>query len=132
MEQSERITVDAHSLLWYAHKDSNALLSKTALTAIQKAERYGTIYVPIVALLEILWLIEKGKYPISFKSLKDILKSNIAFEIIPLTYDLMEILEELQKMELHDRVIVATAIMTDTYLVTKDTVISKVYGRVIW
>jgi len=35
-------------------------------------------------------------------------------------------------MELHDRVIVATAIFTDTFLVSKDIKISKVYDRVIW
>jgi PIN domain nuclease of toxin-antitoxin system len=132
MEQSKRITVDAHTLIWYAHKGSNVMLSDTALKAINEAEGYGTIYVPIIALLEVLWIIEKGKYPISFKSLKDTLKRNIAFEIVPLTYTLMEISEELKNMELHDRVIVATAIMTDTELVTKDTIISRVYNRVIW
>lgn len=132
MEQGKRITIDAHSLIWYVHKDSNVKLSKKAFDAIYEAERHGTIYVPIVALMEILWLIEKGKYPISFESLKDALKRDIAFEIMPLTYELMELSEGLKGVELHDRVIVATAIMTDTDLVTKDLVISKAYNRVIW
>jgi len=132
VEQGKRITIDAHSLIWYVHKDSNVKLSKKAFDAIYEAERHGTIYVPIVALMEILWLIEKGKYPISFESLKDALKRDIAFEIMPLTYELMELSEGLKGVELHDRVIVATAIMTDTDLVTKDLVISKAYNRVIW
>jgi len=58
MEQGKRITIDAHTLIWYVHKDSNVRLSKPALDAIHMAESYGTIYVPIVALLEILWMIE--------------------------------------------------------------------------
>ena len=62
---------------------------------------------------------EQSKYPISF-------------EIMPLTYELMELSEGLKGVELHDRVIVATAIMTDTELVTKDLAISKAYNRVIW
>ena len=132
MEQGKRITIDAHSLIWYVHKDSNVKLSGKAFDAIHEAERYGIIYVPIVALLEILWLIEKGKYPISFKSLKDVLKRNLAFETVPLTYELVELSEGLKGVELHDRVIVATAIMTDTELVTKDLTIPKAYGRVIW
>ena len=132
MEQGKRITIDAHSLIWYVHKDSNMKLSKMAFDTIYEAVNFGTVYVPIVALLEILWLIEKGKYPLSFESFKDILKRNVAFEIMPLTYELMELSESLKGVELHDRVIVATAIMTDTELVTKDLAISKAYNRVIW
>lgn len=132
MEQSKRITVDAHTLIWYVHKDSNVKLSKPALDAIHEAEIYGTIYVPIVALLEILWLIEKGKYPISFQSLKDVLRRSIAFEVVPLTYELMELSEGLKNVELHDRTIIATAIITDTELVSSDIEVSKIYKRVIW
>jgi PIN domain nuclease of toxin-antitoxin system len=132
VEQSKRITIDAHSLIWYLHEDSNVKLSKIAFDAIHEAVSFGTVYVPIIALLEILWLIENGKYPILFESLKDILKRNVAFEIVPLTYALMELSEGLKSVELHDRVIIATAIMTGTSLVTKDLIISKVYDRVIW
>jgi len=132
VEQSKRITIDAHSLIWYVHKDSNVKLSGRAFNAIYEAEKYGTVYVPIVALLEILWLIEKGRYPVSFKSLKDVLKRNIAFEIVPLSYDIMEISEQFKLIELHDRTIIATAIKTDTPLVAKDLIISKIYDRVIW
>jgi PIN domain nuclease of toxin-antitoxin system len=132
VEQSKRITVDAHSLLWYLHKDSKVKLSKVAFDTIREAMNHGIVYVPIVALLEILWLIEKGKYNIPFESLKDILKRNAAFQIVPLTYELMELLERLRGVELHDRAIVATAIMTDTDLVTKDLLISKAYSRAIW
>ena len=132
MEQSKRITIDAHSLIWYVHKDSNVKLSEKAFNAIHEAEKYGTVYVPIVALLEILWLIEKGKYPVSFKSLKGVLKRNIAFEIVPLSYDIMEISEQFKLIELHDRTIIATAIKTDTPLIAKDLIISKTYNRIIW
>jgi PIN domain nuclease of toxin-antitoxin system len=132
VEQSKRITVDAHSLLWYLHEDSKVKLSKVAFDTIREAMNHGIVYVPIVALLEILWLIEKGKYNIPFESLKDILKRNAAFQIVPLTYELMELLERLRGVELHDRAIVATAIMTDTDLVTKDLLISKAYSRAIW
>jgi PIN domain nuclease of toxin-antitoxin system len=127
-----RITLDSHALIWYIYEESNPMLTDKALDAIREAVKYGIIYVPTIALLEILRLIEKGKYPISFSELINTLKRNEAFEIVPLTIEVVEVVEELQNLELHDRVIVATAVVMDTYLVTKDLEISKVYDRVIW
>jgi PIN domain nuclease of toxin-antitoxin system len=82
--------------------------------------------------LEVLRLIEKGKYPISFKNLINAIKLHKAFEIIPLTVEIVELSERLSNRDIHDRVIVSTAIYTDTELVCLDAEISKVYDRVIW
>ncbi|MDQ1318739.1 MAG: hypothetical protein QG588_2401 [Candidatus Poribacteria bacterium] len=72
MEYS-RITLDAHTLIWYYHVESNIKLSQKALATILEAEEKGIIYVPTVVLIEVLRLLEKGKYPIVFDDfLKDI------------------------------------------------------------
>ena len=130
MEQ--RITIDAHALIWYADNDSNVLLSQLALNAIEQAEAKGIIYVPIIALFEIMRLIEKGKYPIAFDQLKDTLRNSNAFKIIPFDFEILESSEKLKTLELHDRTIVATALVKDTVLVSMDRLIAKAYNRTIW
>jgi PIN domain nuclease of toxin-antitoxin system len=130
MEQ--RITIDAHTLIWYADKDSNVLLSRQALNAIEQAEAEGIIYVPIIALFEIMRLIEKRKYPIAFDQLKDTLRNSNIFQIVPFDFEILETSEKLKTLELHDRTIVATALVKDTVLVSMDRAIAKVYNRTIW
>jgi len=132
MEQS-RITLDAHTLIWYFHTESNNKLSQRALTVIMEAEESGIIYVPSVAMLEILRLIEKGKFPLSYDDLLFHIEQSIAYNLISLDNELLKTVPDVtDRLELHDRVIVATAIFTDTSLVSKDIKISKVYDRVIW
>jgi PIN domain nuclease of toxin-antitoxin system len=127
-----RITLDAHALIWYIYEQSNSMLTKKALDTINEAMDNGIIYVPTIILLEILRLIEKKKYPISFNKLMDTLKRNDAFEIVPLTTEIVELSEKLQHWDIHDRVIIATAIYTDTDLVSADEDVTKIYNRVIW
>lgn len=132
MDQNRAITVDAHTLLWYMHKDSQNLLSEDAMNAMQEAESQGTIYIPIIAMLEILWIIEKGKYPISFNDIKNSLYQSLAFDILPLTYEIMEASEQFRLVEIHDRIIIATSIVTNTDLVSNDRMIHRLYKRAIW
>ena len=132
MEQN-RITIDAHALVWYLHELSRKFLSKKALKTIMLAENEGFIYVPSVVMLEILRLIEKGKFPLSFSNLLSSIEQSEAYKLIALDNESLKSTYEVDsKLELHDRVIVATAIMTDTELVTKDLLISNAYSRVIW
>jgi PIN domain nuclease of toxin-antitoxin system len=54
------IVSDTHSLLWYLN--DSAKLSADALAAFEKAETDGQpIYVPAIVLVEIRYLVEKGK-----------------------------------------------------------------------
>jgi len=128
----DRITVDAHSLIWYVHEPSNVKLTKKAIEIIDNAERNGIIYVPSIVLLEILRLVEKGKYPISFDALVKSIENHARYEVIPLNTDLISILKNIHGLELHDRIIVATAMMTNTILVSKDREIRASDLNVIW
>ena len=53
---TQNITLDAHTLIWYIDKQSNERLSPLALETIKTAEEEATIFVPIIALMEILHL----------------------------------------------------------------------------
>jgi len=132
MEQN-RITIDTHTLVWYLHQPSRHLLSTRALEVITLAENSGVIYVPSVALLEILWLIEKGKFPLIFSDLLSQISKSASYKLIPLDAELLKVVPDIDNnLELHDRTIAATAVVTDTGLVSTDSVISNVYTRVIW
>ena len=107
-------------------------ITKKAIEVIDNAERNGIIYVPSIVLLEILRLVEKGKYPISFDALVKSIENHARYEVIPLNTDLISILKNIHGLELHDRIIVATAMMTNTILVSKDREIRASDLNVIW
>jgi len=132
MIHGHKIILDAHSLIWYYHQESNIKLSQNAFTAIVDAERNGIIFVSVVALMEILCVLEKGKYPIIFDEMLQDLTDSPVYNIVPLTAEIVGAMSNLPDMELHDRAIVATAIFTASELVSSDIEISKIYNRVIW
>ena len=129
--EHDRITLDKHILIWYIHEESNARLSQKAMTAIMEAEENGSIYVPAVVLIEAFSLLEKGRYPISFDDMLQDIEDNEAYIVVPLTTEVIRVMSGLKGLELHDRSILATAIMTDTALVSIDADISKRYNRVL-
>jgi len=129
---SHRLTLDAHTLIWYYHQESNIRLSQGALTAIVEAERNGIIFVPVIALIEILWMLERGKYPLTFDEILQDLANNPVYNIMPLTMEIVKAMKNLSGMELHDRAIVATALITDSIIVTKDKELRTSGLKVIW
>ena len=131
MEQN-KITLDAHALIWYVHEPSKSNLSPLALETIRIAEREGIVYVPTIALLEILRVIEKGKYTISFEALLLGLERSKHYEIVTFDTKLLRAAMTLQNLELHDRLIAATAILTDSVLVSKDREIRASRITTVW
>ncbi len=127
-----RITVDAHALIWYTDVKSNRYLSSRAMDAITSAEREGIIYVPIIVLLEILSVIEKGRYPLDFDALLLDIERNTSYQIVPFDTDLLKMAMRLPGLELHDRVIAATAMLTNSVLVSRDREIRASGVPVVW
>lgn len=136
---SSNITVDTHSLLWYVDKGQNRKLSRLALQAIVKAEQSGMIYVPAIAFMETLFLIEKGRFSLGTTApdqqardfLSMIERSGI-YQIVPIDASLLRVAIRLKGLNIHDRLIVATAILTGTVLVTKDKAIAARVANVAW
>ncbi len=127
-----RITLDTHSLIWYVHEPSKSNLSSLALNTIKSVERDGIIYIPTIALLEALSIIEKGKYPLVFEALISGLEQSTHYQIIPFDIELLRATANVKGLTLHDRVIVATAILTDSVLVSKDRAIRASGITVAW
>ena len=102
------------------------------MQAIKDAEERGTIYIPIIALMEALDLIEKKRVNLTFSGLMSFIEENLAYEIIPLDKTVMEASLSLKGLEIHDRLIVATALVNNTALVCRDRAIETCGIKVIW
>jgi PIN domain nuclease of toxin-antitoxin system len=127
-----KITVDAHSLIWFLDVDLKYKLSDPALKAMRKAQQESVLYIPIIAIMEIVYLIERGRINTSFDNFMSTIELNSNFEIVPLDTDLLKISISLQGLEIHDRLIMATAIMTNSVLVSKDMTIRSKGFNVLW
>ncbi|MFZ3122018.1 MAG: PIN domain-containing protein [Thermodesulfovibrionales bacterium] len=110
---------DTHSLVWYFTSDPR--LSSKALSAFSEAESDGNIIVPAVVLAEIMFIAKKGRITISFAETLDKIGESENFIIAPLDVDILKIADKIESdMEMHDKLIAATAIYYEAVLITRD------------
>lgn len=123
-----KVLIDTHVLFWALAEDIKRLSPK-ALQIINDSE---SLILPSIVLLELLGLLEKKQKMSYFdKFMKDI--PNSKYVIAPLDIAVLKKTRLLRnKLELHDRVIVATAELLRLPLITKDEQIIDVYKKVIW
>ncbi len=123
---------DTHSLVWYF--TDNPTLSKKALKVFEKTVKGGTIIIPTVVLAEIMYISKKGRIKTSFSETLRKIKESENFEIAPLDLDILIMADEIEyNLEMHDRLIVATALVFDVPIITKDEEIKKsAVCKVIW
>ncbi len=124
---------DTHSFLWYLSEDPR--LGKRAKSRFELAEKgKATIAVPTIVLAESLSVLEKKKYAIKFKSILDRIETGWNYLPVPLDTKIIRRIETLKKLDdLHDRIVVASALLMGAELITKDEKIKKSrYVRVIW
>lgn len=124
---------DTHAFLWYLSEDPR--LGKRAKSRFDLAEKgKGTIAVPTIVLAESLHVLEKKKYAIKFKSILDRIEAGYNYLPVPLDIKIIRRIETLKKLDdLHDRIIVASALLMGAELITKDAKIKNSrYVKVIW
>jgi len=110
---------DTHSLVWYFTDDSR--LSNKALQAFQSSEEKGIIFVPAVVLAETMFIARKGRITLSFEDTLNRIEESENFEIVPLNAEILRAADKIEAdMEMHDRLIVATALWHNASLITKD------------
>lgn len=134
------ITLDTHSLLWYLDKGQNKKLSAPALRAIIAAEEEGLIYVPAIVVMETVRIIEKGRFSLhigedrgaqatAFLSMIDY---HGCYRIVPIDARVLRAAIPLRDLKIHDRLVLATATLTRTPLVTKDRAIAATGANTVW
>jgi len=96
-------------------------MSQQAFLSADKAQ--STIIIPVIVLMEVLYLFEKNRIDISLFQTEDLLRSqNYQFE--PLGLEILKPATEITDIsELHNRLIAATAKYLDLPLITNDSVI---------
>jgi len=127
-----KYVVDTHSLVWFLTEDIR--LSEKALQILDTKDTSDLIIVPTIVLAEILYINKKGKIKISFEDTVQSIANNSNYEIqvldLPVLFMASQIAEH---FEMHDKIIVATAIFNKARLITKDTeIINSKIVKVVW
>ena len=123
---------DTHALVWFLADD--ARLSAHARTIFAFAESGDiTIVIPAVVFLECLDVFEKKKVKYDFQGLILKVAESRNFIIAELNWNLILEVERTKGFkDLHDRVIVATALLFDAPLLSRDRIIRGVYEKTVW
>lgn len=121
------VVLDSHTLFWLL--SDSLKLSKLAKRYIEKSER---VIIPSIVLMEILYLLEKNN--LSFRFI-DVLNEMRVRGYLVYPLDLEVISQSLfipRQIEMHDRIIIATANLFNAYLISRDKEIKKSYPKTIW
>jgi PIN domain nuclease of toxin-antitoxin system len=116
--------VDTHTLIWYVVNDQR--LSSAAKTTILNTAAAGdSVFVPAISLVEIVYLIEKGRFPQALLQRIIVTLNDPLRELKPVFLD-ENIAQTLQQIprnivpDMPDRIIAATALHLNLPLVTAD------------
>ncbi len=122
------IVVDTHTLFWYfrIHKK----LSPEAKQFLLEADK---IFIPTIVILELSYLMGKMKLKNEFLLILREIEINERYVITSLDIGIIKVVINLAgTLEIHDKIIVATSMLFNLPLVTKDPQIQKVYKNTIW
>jgi PIN domain nuclease of toxin-antitoxin system len=118
--------IDTHALVWYLTDD--AKLSEEAASIIEKSERGDpTVVIPTIVLAELLTIVEKKRVPLAMTTVLDWMIAGRGVVVFP--FDLMifaELLRFREGLDLHDRIIAATASRFRAPVITRDPALIRV------
>jgi PIN domain nuclease of toxin-antitoxin system len=110
---------DTHSLVWYFTDDTH--LSKNALEAFEETINEGIIIVPSIVLAEIMFIANKGKISLTFEETLKRIEEYENFDIAPLNAEILKVADKIETdLEIHDKLIIATALYFKSALITRD------------
>jgi PIN domain nuclease of toxin-antitoxin system len=115
---------DTHSIVWYFTDDTR--LSSRALDVFEKTIREGVIIIPTVVLAEIMYIAGKGKITLTFDETLQKIDSYENFIVAALDVKILKVAEKIKvNLEMHDKLIAATALYYNASLITRDPLIIK-------
>lgn len=122
--KAKNYVTDTHSLVWYFTESPR--LSRRAARIFEKTVKAGAIIIPTVVLAEVMYITKKGRITISFAETMAKIEESENFEIAPLDLEIIKIADQIEyDLEMHDRLIAATALFFDVPVITKDEVIKN-------
>jgi PIN domain nuclease of toxin-antitoxin system len=129
------VVADTHALVWYLFEPE--MLSPSALAALDAAtEGAGKITVSAMSLVELTYLVEKGRVPaLVLATVTDLVERGMSIIVVPLDAAIAKTLATIPRSDipdLPDRVIAATALYLGLPLVSRDGKILASSVQTIW
>lgn len=129
------VVADTHVVIWYLLHHPK--LSAVAEQALDRAVAAASIYVASVSLVEVTFLVERGRLPeTAYERLnQELVSAEGAFEIAPLDLIVAQHTRRIPRAtvpELPDRIIAATALALNLPLVTRDLNLRALTLPTIW
>lgn len=124
---------DTHPFLWHLSEDKR--LGTAAKEVFKSAEKGDAIIiVPVIVLAESFYIAEKKDFKLEFSQIIKRVENSLNFPPFPLDIEIIKGISDLEDLpDLHDKIIVATAKMTKSILITKDKRIRDCgYVETIW
>lgn len=118
---------DTHALYWYLTADRQlSRRVKSLFDALELTGNENHVYVPTLALAEIIALEEKRGGTAGYDKAVALLNRHPGFSIMPLTSEIVDASRHAAgASELFDRLILATALFLDARLITCDAVLTN-------
>jgi PIN domain nuclease of toxin-antitoxin system len=130
------VVADTHIAVWYLATPDK--LSSNALVALDEADATGgPIYVASISVVEVAYLIEKGRLPeiVYERLIGELSRPDSALAVVPLDLSVARALRRIPRAavpEMPDRIIAATALYLGLPLVTCDLRIRLADITTIW
>lgn len=116
---------DTHALVWYL---TNAPDLSSSARAIFQAVATGTnqILVPAIVIAEMVMMAEKRRATLNVAHVVAMLEKTPHYQLVPLTTQIVLRIQTVPTLpDLHDRLIVATALEHSAILITRDATITR-------
>jgi len=115
---------DTHTIVWYFMADPR--LSQNARQAFDGTITTGVIIIPTIVLAEIMYISQKRRISITFEETFSRIEMYENFRVAALEIDILKVAASIDgDLEMHDKLIVATALYFDAHLITKDEQITQ-------
>lgn len=115
---------DAHTIIWHFIDDPR--LSQNARQAFEQTLTAGAMLIPTIVLAEIMYISQKGRISMTFEETLSHIEMYENFRITALELDILKVASTISgDLEMHDRLIVATALHFDAHLITRDKKITQ-------
>lgn len=104
------------------HFSSKGKIGQRAIKIIDQAERFGnhTLFVSVVSLFEIIYLFERQRILISLPIATSMIESKTCFKVVDLTVPIVKVAKDIPFYEMHDRLILATAVHLGVSVISSD------------
>ena len=130
------VAVDTHAIVWYLSADPR--LSATAAGLLDSATAAGEfIHVPSICLVELTYLVEKGRLPAAardllIRALDDPASPCLLAPLDRRVADALEFVSRKEVPDLPDRIVSATAVALGVPLISRDGKIRASQVQTIW